>query len=124
MGAALCLDAAGRDRYSTSGPTYAGGCAWDGTVALFLEIGGDDTYHLAQGDGPALADIGSWGAFVELSGDDTYELRDLPGRATRDAVVVFVDAAGCDRWTIASGRKMTNGVLSAEGGALRADFSK
>lgn len=122
MGAALCLDGGGRDRYATSGPTYAGGCAWDGTLCLMVEATGDDEYHLAAGDGPALADIGSWGAFVELAGDDRYDLRDAPGRATREAAAVFVDSAGRDTWTIGSGRIMTNGIRAATGGSLRADI--
>ncbi len=122
MGVALCLDGGGRDRYATTGPTYAGGCAWDGTLSLMVEAAGDDEYSLAAGDGPALADIGLWGAFVELSGDDRYELRDAPGRATRDAAAVFADAAGRDTWTIGAGRIMTNGLRAAQGGALRADL--
>ncbi|MCX7817892.1 MAG: hypothetical protein N2652_01570 [Kiritimatiellae bacterium] len=123
-GVALCVDREGRDRYATTGPTYAAGCAWDGTVGLFLDNGGDDEYRLAAGDGPALADIGSWSAFVELAGDDVYELRNHPGRASRGAATLFVDVAGRDRWSIASGDCMTNGLRAASGGALRADLSE
>lgn len=114
-GAGLFVDADGRDVYTSTGPTYTAGCAWDGSVFMCIDAGhGDDRYELSSSDGPALADISSWSAFADLGGNDRYDFRGWAGRATRGAPTLFDDAAGDDAYRM--GRiSVTNGTIRADG---------
>jgi len=57
-----------------------------------------DTYDLARSAGPARGDIGAWGVAVDLGGDDRYVIPRGAGRASRDGLAVFLDAAGADTY--------------------------
>jgi hypothetical protein len=92
----LFADYAGSDTYTSTGPTYNGGCAWDRSAFLFVDGAGDDAYLLKRSAGPGRADINSWAAFADLAGDDRYVTPAGLGRASRNALAAFLDLAGAD----------------------------
>jgi len=101
FGMGLFIDHDGKDTYSSTGPTYNGGCSWDHSAFLFVEAGGDDdTYRWENTSGPARADIGSWGIFAEMGGNDTYQVRAGLGRASSTGLAVFFDRAGTDDYQL------------------------
>ena len=99
FGMGLFVDYAGTDRYTSTGPTYNGGCSWDHSAFLFVDAGEEgDAYEFERSAGPGRADIGAWGAAVDMGGNDRYVCPRGLGRATRDATAVFLDAGGTDTY--------------------------
>ncbi|HKB35618.1 MAG TPA: hypothetical protein VKD72_04135 [Gemmataceae bacterium] len=96
FGMGLFIDYAGRDIYDSPGPTYNGGCAWDHSVFLCVDAGGDDRYLLKRTSGLGRGDIGGWGVFADLGGKDRYVCPGGVGRASQKGLGVFYDAAGDD----------------------------
>jgi hypothetical protein len=102
-GMGLFVDYAGKDEYASAGPTYTGACAWDRTLALLVDGGGDDAYDWAQTSGGGRADIGGWAVFAELGGVDRYVTGSGLGAASQDGLAVFFDRAGKDDYAKAAG---------------------
>ncbi len=105
-GMGLFVDDAGCDRYTSTGPTYNCGCAWDHSVFLFVDAGsGPDVYDLGRSAGPARADIKAWGVAVDMAGDDRYVVPRGVGRASRGGLAAFLDAGGTDVYERGSTRE-------------------
>src|SRR5262249_61961907 len=98
FGLGLFIDYAGNDTYSSTGPTYNCGCAWDHSVFLCIDAAGDDTYNLERSAGLGRADIGSWGVFADLAGKDRYRMRGAPGNTTNKSLAAFFDGEGDDEY--------------------------
>jgi hypothetical protein len=108
-GVGLHVDYAGKDVYTSTGPVYTGGCAWDHSVFLCIDAGdGDDTYNLERTTGLGLADIGSWAVFADLGGKDVYRTSGL-GRVSDKGLAVFYDAAGVDDYRALKDPNRDNG---------------
>jgi len=58
FGVGLFIDFRGRDHYSSSGPTYNGGSAWDRSVTIFIDGGQQPDVY--DSFGLSRADHGSW----------------------------------------------------------------
>src|SRR5205814_8768843 len=95
-GLGLFLDYEGHDHYDCLGPTYDGGCAWDRSIFLLADGGGDDVYDWSKSSGGGRADRGGWGVFADLAGDDTYRVNGFPGGSSAKGLGVFFDGAGRD----------------------------
>src|SRR5262249_23922986 len=81
--------------YSSTGPTYNGGCAWDRSAFLFIDAAGDDRYDLERSYGFGRGDHGSWGVFADLAGKDRYAGTNF-GQADEKSLGLFLDAGGAD----------------------------
>ena len=96
----LFVDYAGADRYTTTGPTYNCGCAWDRSAFVFIDGGSEgDTYELQHSQGLGRADINSWSVCADLGGDDRYTAPGGLGKTSRLGLSVFFDRAGVDEYT-------------------------
>lgn len=96
----LFIDYHGHDRYTSTGPFYNGGAAWDHSVAMGVDAGHDgDVYDLQRSDGLGRADYDSWSLFLEEGGHDRYAIPRGLGRATENSMSGFIDLAGEDDYT-------------------------
>jgi len=103
----LFVDYGGDDRYTSTGPFYNGGTAWDLSVMLCIDAGqGDDVYDLRRSDGLGRADYRSWSLFIEEGGRDRYliggglgDQRGM-GMASNESMSGFFDLAGEDEYAI------------------------
>jgi hypothetical protein len=100
FGMGLFIDYAGKDTYVSVGPTYNCGCAWDHTVCLFIEGGGDDVYQLERSAGCGRADIGSWAVFADLAGSDRYRVNSGLADVSKDSLAFFFDGEGDDEYQV------------------------
>lgn len=128
FGMGLFIDYGGRDTYTTTGPTYNCGCAWDHSVSLFIEAGGaDDTYSLERSSGLGRGDIHSWGVAVETGGADTYKLPSGLGVASRDSLGAFYDHRGDDKYPDIApkkGKPRNKALLTDADGGMFVDRAK
>lgn len=93
----LFIDYGGQDFYTSTGPVYNGGAAWDRSVTLCIDAGeGDDLYDLRRSDGLARADHHSWSLFIEEGGGDRYLVPNGMGKAGNNSMAGFFDLAGED----------------------------
>jgi len=100
QGVGLFIDYGGRDHYSSTGPVYNGGVAWDHSVAMCIDAGqGDDDYDLRRSDGLGRADHHSWSVFIDEGGKDHYALSNGLGKAVDTSLSAFFDLAGEDNYT-------------------------
>lgn len=98
-GMGLFIDYRGDDRYSSTGPFYNGGAAWDRSVMLCIDAGpGRDVYDLHRSSGLGRADHNSWSLFVEEGGDDRYLVPNGMGTASDNSISGFFDLAGEDEY--------------------------
>ena len=126
---ALLWDAAGDDRHLLQQEAAAGlGYGWDFAVSVLVEGGGDDVYA-AHSTVLGTAELSSVALFLELGGDDAYRLPDgervlgaVDGNSrTRDAggplraaslaaqIGLFVDLGGEDAYPSAVGCRQVPG---------------
>ena len=107
MGLGLFIDYSGHDHYTSTGPVYNGGVAWDRSVALCIDAGeGDDRYDLRRSDGLGRADHNSWSMFIEEGGKDRYVVPNGMGRAVNTSLSGFFDLAGEDEYTAVPGASL------------------
>jgi len=117
----LAIDYAGADLYTSTGPTYHGGCAWDRSAFMCIDAGdAGDRYELQRSPGLGIADHGSWAIFADMGGNDTYAPRGGLGRASGGSLAVFYDHAGEDDYAAVEGKD--NGtVIPTDAGGLFVD---
>jgi hypothetical protein len=100
-GVALFIDRHGDDRYSSTGPFYNGGVAWDHGVSLMLDSGkGNDRYALNHSTGLGGADYSGWGLFIDEGGNDQYNVKSGLGHASEHGVAGFFDLNGKDTYVL------------------------
>ena len=100
-GAGLFIDYAGDDRYTSTGPFYNGGTAWDVSVMLGIDAGqGNDVYDFRRSDGLGLAAHRAWSLFIEEGGQDRYLIPNGMGAATDNSMSGFFDLAGDDEYAV------------------------
>jgi hypothetical protein len=96
----LIVDYQGKDRYSSKGPFYNGGAAWDGSVALAVDGGPDsDFYDLPSSTGLGMADLGGWAIFIEEGGADQYAVSRGLGHGADTSIGAFFDLEGRDDYS-------------------------
>lgn len=124
-GVGLFIDYHGDDRYTSTGPFYNGGTAWDRSVMLFIDAGpGDDVYDLRRSDGLGLADFSAWSLFIEEGGNDRYLVGDGPdgargmGMASNGSMSGFFDLAGEDDYAIVPRSDLAGPVRRGNGQTL------
>jgi hypothetical protein len=121
-GMGLFIDYRGDDRYTSTGPFYNGGTAWDRSVMLCIDAGpGRDVYDLHRSSGLGRADHNSWSLFIEEGGDDRYLVPNGMGTASDNSMSGFFDLAGEDEYvntprSVAGGRGNGQTVLDQAGG--------
>jgi hypothetical protein len=97
FGVGLFIDQRGDDRYSSSGPFYNGGVAWDHSVSLMLDTGkGRDIYSFERSTGLGRADYAGWGLFIDEGGEDQYQVNSGFGDSSEKSVAGFFDLNGND----------------------------
>jgi len=97
FGVGLFIDRQGDDRYSSSGPFYNGGVAWDHSVSLMLDAGkGRDIYNFEHSTGLGRADYAGWGLFIDEGGEDQYQVNSGFGDSSEKSVAGFFDLNGND----------------------------
>jgi hypothetical protein len=97
FGVGLFIDYRGEDRYTSTGPLYNGGTAWDRSVMLFIDASEDnDLYDFRPSSGLGIADYLSWSVFIEEGGRDRYVVPAGMGTAAHDSMSGFFDLAGED----------------------------
>jgi len=100
-GVGLFVDYGGEDRYSSTGPVYNGGTAWDLSAMLCIDAGQDsDVYDLRRSDGLGRADHHSWSLFIEEHGKDRYLVSNGMGRASDASMSGFFDLGGEDTYVV------------------------
>jgi hypothetical protein len=100
FGVGLFIDRQGDDRYSSSGPFYNGGVAWDHSVSLMLDAGkGRDIYSFERSTGLGRADYAGWGLFIDEGGEDQYLATSGFGNSSEKSVAGFFDLEGKDTYT-------------------------
>jgi len=100
-GVAFFNDRHGTDRYSSTGPFYNGGVAWDHSVSAMIDAGVDgDHYAFASSTGAGMADYSGWGLFIDEGGDDLYQTKKGLGRSSEHGVSAFFDLTGQDTYDI------------------------
>ena len=111
-GIGLFIDLKGYDQYTSTGPTYNGGTAWDRSVSLCIDAGPEgDTYDFSQSAGLGLSHHDSWSLFVEEGGLDHYLVPTGFGQASDNSLSGFFDLGGIDEYGGASGDgRLGNGV--------------
>jgi hypothetical protein len=103
FGVGLFIDQQGDDRYSSTGPFYNGGVAWDHSVSLMLDAGkGRDTYNFERSTGLGRADYAGWGLFIDEGGEDQYLATSGFGDSSEKSVAGFFDLEGKDTYTLPS----------------------
>jgi hypothetical protein len=101
FGVGLFIDHHGDDRYSSSGPFYNGGVAWDHSVSLMIDAGkGHDTYAFDRSTGLGRADYTSWGLFIDEGGADQYQAKSGLGDSSEKSAAGFFDLEGHDSYTL------------------------
>ncbi|HJU04337.1 MAG TPA: hypothetical protein VJ692_04230, partial [Nitrospiraceae bacterium] len=123
-GVGLFLDGDGDDHYTSTGPFYNGGTAWDMSVSLCVDAGdGQDLYDLRLSDGLGRADHRSWSFFIDQGGQDRYVVPHGMGAATDRSVSGFLDFAGQDEYVmLVSGQTVRgNGRSFGNGGGVFID---
>ncbi len=99
FGVGLFIDKHGDDRYSSTGPLYNGGTAWDFSVMVAIDAGtGADQYDFQRSSGLGKAEHTSWSLFIEEGGNDRYLLSNGLGSASDDSLSGFFDLAGKDEY--------------------------
>ena len=97
FGVGLFIDQQGDDRYSSSGPFYNGGVAWDHSVSLMIDAGkGRDLYSFERSTGLGRADYAGWGLFIDEGGEDQYHVTSGFGDSSGQSVAGFFDLNGND----------------------------
>lgn len=100
-GAALFLDRSGNDQYSSTGPFYNAGVAWDHSVSLAVDAGGgQDTYAFERSTGLGRADFSSWAVFADDGGADHYRAQSGFGSVSELSLAGFFDLEGRDIYTL------------------------
>ena len=122
----LFIDYGGQDFYSSTGPIYNGGAAWDRSVMLCVDAGGDDDlYDLRRSGGLARADHHSWSLFIEEDGRDRYLVPAGMGKAGDDSMAGFFDLAGEDDYVAilpdSLGGRGNGQILTDQAGGLFLD---
>ena len=103
FGVGLFIDQQGDDRYSSTGPFYNGGVAWDHSVSLMLDAGkGRDIYNFERSTGLGRADYAGWGLFIDEGGEDQYLATSGFGDSSEKSVAGFFDLEGKDTYTLPS----------------------
>lgn len=121
-GMGLFIDYRGDDRYTSTGPFYNGGTAWDRSVTLCIDAGpGRDVYDLHRSSGLGRADHNSWSLFIEEGGDDRYLVPNGMGTASDNSMSGFFDLAGEDEYvnaprSVAGSRGNGQTLLDQAGG--------
>lgn len=111
FGVGLFADGQGDDRYSSTGPLYNGGTAWDYSVMVAVDGGtGSDLYDFQRSSGLGRAELTSWSLFIDEGGNDRYLVPKGLGSASDDSVSGFFDLAGQDEYPA----KRTNGTIVLE----------
>ena len=115
FGVGLFIDSRGGDHYTSTGPIYNGGSAWDRSVALFIDGGSQADFYHSFGLGHA--DQGSWSLSIEEGGLDHYLSSQDFGVASDNSMAGFFDLSGEDEYA-GSSRDLKNTVmlLDAKGG--------
>lgn len=115
FGVGLFIDFRGSDHYTSSGPIYNGGSAWDRSVTMFVDGGQQADFYDFFGLGRA--DHGSWSLSIEVGGLDRYSSTSGLGRASDRSMVGFFDLSGEDEYGAGSS-DLGNAVIrhSGEGG--------
>lgn len=99
FGVGLFADGHGADRYSSTGPLYNGGTAWDFSVAAAVDGGtGTDLSDFQRSSGLGRAELTSWSLFIEEGGNDRYLVPKGLGSASDDSLSGFFDLAGKDEY--------------------------
>ncbi len=124
-GVGLFVDYGGDDHYTSTGPFYNGGTAWDLSVMLCIDAGqGDDVYDLRRSDGLGRADYRSWSLFIEEGGRDRYlvggGMGDTQGMgmASNGSMSGFFDLAGEDEYAIVPRSGLARPVARGNGQTL------
>lgn len=100
-GLGLHVDYRGDDRYTSTGPYYNGGAAWDFSVMLGIDAAaGMDRYELERSDGLGRADHHAWSLFIDEGGRDQYMVPAGLGLASDGSMSGFFDLAGEDAYTM------------------------
>lgn len=116
-GVGLHIDYRGADRYTSTGPYYNGGTAWDFSVTLCIDAAsGNDRYELQDSDGLGRADHHAWSLFIEEGGRDQYAVREGLGLASDGSMSGFFDLGGDDEYGVASARGNGRTVPDEAGG--------
>src|SRR5947208_3514280 len=121
-GMGLFIDYLGDDRYTSTGPFYNGGTAWDRSIMLCIDAGaGRDVYDLRRSSGLGQADHTSWSLFVEEGGIDRYLVPGGMGTASDNSMSGFFDLAGEDEYvnvprSVAGSRGNGETLLDPAGG--------
>ena len=121
-GMGLFIDYLGDDRYTSTGPFYNGGTAWDRSIMLCIDAGaGRDVYDLRRSSGLGQADHTSWSLFVEEGGVDRYLVPGGMGTASDNSMSGFFDLAGEDEYvnvprSVAGSRGNGETLLDPAGG--------
>jgi hypothetical protein len=121
FGVGLFIDYRGEDRYTSTGPHYNGGAAWDRSVMLFVDAGEDnDLYDFRPSSGLGIADYRSWSVFIDEGGRDRYVVPAGMGTAAHDSMSGFFDLAGEDDYDGATQARGGNGrtLLDGAGGVF------
>lgn len=120
-GTALFLDRQGNDHYSSTGPFYNAGVAWDRSVSMAVDAGaGEDHYAFQRSTGLGRADHGSWGIFVDDGGGDHYHTKSGWGTSPESSLAGFFDLAGDDVYTLSD--EAATGNNPQPGNARRIDY--
>lgn len=99
FGVGLFVDRHGDDRYSSTGPLYNGGTAWDFSVMAAIDgDSGTDQYDFQRSSGLGRAEHQSWSLFIEEGGNDRYVVSQGLGSASNDSLSGFFDLAGRDEY--------------------------
>lgn len=122
FGMGLFLDYEGDDTYTSVGPTYNLGCAWDRSVFLFADGAGNDTYDLTKSSGCGRADHGGWAVFADLAGTDRYRVNGPLGVVTDRSLATFFDGGGEDEYPkLTAPAAPANGKTHRDGGGTFID---
>ena len=100
-GVGLFNDRHGEDHYSSSGPFYNAGVAWDHAVSVMIDGGNsNDRYTFAPSTGLGGADHFAWGLFIDEGGNDQYQLKGGFGRSSEQSLAGFFDLKGKDNYSL------------------------
>jgi hypothetical protein len=103
FGVGLFVDHHGDDHYSSSGPYYNGGVAWDNSASVLIDADkGRDIYLFDHTTGLGRADHTSWGLFIDEGGADRYQVKSGFGDSSEKSVAGFFDLEGTDTYTTVS----------------------
>ena len=90
QGIGLAIDAGSENTYVSSGQKFTCGGAWDRSSALCLNTGsGKNNYQLQRTSGFGVADVSSIALFADLGTNNTYATRSGLGAATKQSLAIF-----------------------------------